>query len=212
MRVGLIGIPGSGKTKLALRVWNTLQRDYDLDLAVIDKYVEPLIEDLDIDIGPNSTYKANLLVAMEREKKELKLRKDREDYIVCGTTIDSASYTAALIESIAALGMQLESMQAQVQKEITGMTVLTALSIDLVNVYDRVFYLPPPKSANLIVPGSDRGIDPQLLAVDAQMKAFFEYTSYPHVVLDKTLDENVEKVIECLQLSGSGVSSSEPIS
>lgn len=91
MNIGLIGVPGSGKTALANQLDTALN-----GARVIDRYVEELEKKLDYTYGQFGTYIGNLNIALTRLNREREIRVSTifAHTVTCGTVIDTLAYMA----------------------------------------------------------------------------------------------------------------------
>jgi hypothetical protein len=133
MRVGLIGSPGSGKSDVAER----LSDEYDL--LVIDDYVPSVEQFADLALGYAADFLPNLLVPAERWKHE---RHAKDDYVTCGTHVESACYSAIWAHDNLKL---FPEEKARILRQATITTDVIALYIATAWTYDSAFYLPLPQ-------------------------------------------------------------------
>jgi hypothetical protein len=124
LKIGLIGAPGSGKTELAEALSN------ELNIGVIDEYVGAVEHRLNYVLGRYATYVGNLAVMMERFACE---REVGDDYIVCGTPVDTVTYMAASSYFGGHEGWQMRSASS---------LAVAGCMVDDMWEYDHAFYLP----------------------------------------------------------------------
>jgi hypothetical protein len=92
MKIGIVGVPGSGKTQLAHDLRGPLNEiDFPSGL-IIDGYTGKVEDEEDLAIGYLGGYLANLAIAMEREKQERKIDKNGLTRITCGTILETICY------------------------------------------------------------------------------------------------------------------------
>lgn len=139
IKVGLIGVPGSGKSDLAYGVASN-------EDVVIDGYVEDLASSLDMHITYQSTYIPNLMVVFQRETSErmatVNGRGKDAVRITCGTILDSLAYAAVKVENYAN-SPKTDLTRRQLFREMSAAQVISIMLEDLWE-YDHLFYLPPP--------------------------------------------------------------------
>jgi hypothetical protein len=135
MKIGLIGAPGAGKSKLA----KALAKRYDL--KVVDNYAQKIQKDTDLALGPWVIHSENLMVAGARLAAEYRYVKD--DTITAGTIIDSLTYAA--VKSDVSLRRDPESVR---NTYITAQSAMHALTMMLAETwrYDICFFLPLEES------------------------------------------------------------------
>lgn len=147
MRIGLVGIPGSGKTVLAESLKTALEGLENSEygpVTIIDNYVEKLQEEIDLALSWHATYIGNLHVALKRERMEQLSEKDNNTIITCGTLFETSSYAAqSLDEDYQSLSKDnKEAKQDLILKTEAITRILACLYVDTLR-YDHIFYLPP---------------------------------------------------------------------
>lgn len=131
MRIGILGAPGTGKSKLA----RALGKEYDL--TVVDGYVQRLQKKTDLALGPWSSYSEHFMVAGERLANEYKVGPDKR--ITVTTIIDTLAYAA--VKSDVTMHQGPEAARATylvAQAAIQGLTMMFNETWD----YDVAFWLP----------------------------------------------------------------------
>jgi hypothetical protein len=152
MRIGLVGIPGSGKSALAqsLKVaLESVENEDNLPVGIVDDYVEPLQEEIDLALSWHATYIGNLHVALRRETKERIALKDNKTVITCGTMFETSSYTVqALEEDYQFLDKNNEADKQDLILKTEAITrIFACFYVDTLR-YDHLFYLPPVSEVN----------------------------------------------------------------
>jgi hypothetical protein len=81
-----MGAAGSGKSEVAAKIatWE--------DYLILDKYIESLVNEINIAIEGNNWYFTNLLIMAHREIHERKLLKRGKNFITVGTVFDTLAY------------------------------------------------------------------------------------------------------------------------
>lgn len=124
MKIGLIGVPGSGKSDLA----EALAAHYGLD--VVDGYAEWVTKHHGWVLGQFATYAGNLAVGLERHARENRLQ---ESFVTCGTMIETATYQA--------VNRYLDQQEFDPRRS-GGPLVTLGVMIEDMFTYDFLFYLP----------------------------------------------------------------------
>jgi hypothetical protein len=146
MKIGIIGVPGSGKTEFANGVMAALDAPGYL---LLDDYVGELSERLDFEYGQFATYIGNLSIAMTRlgcEREHELTYRDIHDmhgdppFMVCGTLVDTLAYT--IWESV----NSDKTTQADHHRAMSVISLIGCLYKDTFD-YDLVFKLPCPQDA-----------------------------------------------------------------
>jgi hypothetical protein len=212
MRAGLIGIPGTNKTAVAIQLAQKVE-----GLEIVDNIPQELSEYLNgVDISHRSNFTVNLLVATEREKQIRHLASQEGiNYISCGTLIDSLCYSSAFVGPLAQIAEDNKSnmLVQQLQAEVAGFHALYYLTMaNLFRDFDKIFYLPIPPSLDIVLSGRPE-LPQELRQVDTEMQQVLSRLSAPHVVLSGTVAENVKRILECYSPSSeSDAGSSESTS
>lgn len=141
MRIGVIGVPGSGKTDLANDLQVLLCREDLGRHGVIDNYVDTVQESTNLALGFWASYLGNLEIALERANLE---RHAGEDYITCGTLLETAAYQAHY-GARAVKTSDAPTAADELRRVEASMKVLACLYVDTFH-YDHVFYLPASNS------------------------------------------------------------------
>ena len=147
MRIGLVGVPGSGKSALAESIKSALENvknENYLPVAIVDNYVEELQTDVDLALSWSGTYIGNTHVALKRESQERIAGNEHKTVITCGTLFETSSYTGQALQEDYEM---LESDDAAGKHDLVLRTeavtrILACLYADTLK-YDYIFYLPP---------------------------------------------------------------------
>jgi hypothetical protein len=147
MRIGLVGVPGSGKSALAESIKKALEdigNKNHLPVAIVDGYVEQLQTEVDLALSWSGTYIGNNHVALKRESQERVASKDNKTVISCGTLFETSSYTAQALQEDYEL-LEEDDMEGKhdlVLRTEAVTRILACLYADTLR-YDHIFYLPP---------------------------------------------------------------------
>lgn len=133
MRIALIGSPESGKSELGVKLAEAFS------LPCIDNYAVDLADSTHLWIGHASRYVPNMLVALERIKREFS-NSTTNGRITCGTAVETMAYCAVYSSRV---------KEDSSPDEIARDNVESALIMNAINLmmdenwrYDFVFYLP----------------------------------------------------------------------
>ncbi len=133
MRIALIGAPESGKSDLAVKLSEAL------GVRVIDNYALDLASSTDLWIGFATSYVPNLLVCLERLKREFDVKAEA-GRITCGTMVDTMAYCAVYSSRV-----KEDSSPREIDIDaIQAATIMNSINfmMDENWRYDFVFYLP----------------------------------------------------------------------
>lgn len=188
--VGLVGVPGSGKSRLAYAI----ESAYGME--IVDNYAQRLSSDYDLALGPYANYVTNTMVAMERQKVEHENRRDLDkDGVTCGTLIDTLAYAALLIEYH---NMQITTPQQQgiIARETVGSQMIHLMIQDTMR-YHTYFYL--KLAPEIEVPGQEPKFDNYTRSLDNAMGQIIQSLGVPVVeVRSGTVEQQMETVAEAL--------------
>ncbi len=147
-RIGLIGVPGSGKTAVASKL-------SELGFDVIDNYAPDLAKSYDIYIGPHAQYISNLFIAQDRELEERSwdLGPQGKGRVTCGTLLDTLAYLAAKVE-VYSQAPKTDLNARRLYREMSAAQVVSLMMEELWR-YTHTFYLPLNPDALIDVPGAE---------------------------------------------------------
>ena len=141
MRIGIIGAPSSGKSKLAKSMRLSLNRDGEEQAwKVIDGYVDELTSRTDTTYGPGAGYIENVQIMSYRWLLEDEESKKGYHTITCGTIYETFCY-AAMLNVNPVADEQARLYQHQIVSTMMNFFAL----VEPAGRYDRVFYLPWPE-------------------------------------------------------------------
>lgn len=207
-RIGLVGVPGSGKTKLA----NAIKRAMpDEKFAIVDGYVERNQDALQMSVGVEATYLPNLHIAVEREKEIRRLVIEERNFIVCGTIFDTLCYTGFHAEVIANSPGDEEKKQGLLMREMTAAQMFAYLAVDSFINFTHLFYLPVTDPDLLVVipyPNDKTEAPPEVQALDKTLQDALRRYGDPATVLKDKHHQNVKTVVDLLESEKHGTKQS----
>jgi hypothetical protein len=200
LRIGVMGMPRTGKTDFALalakRLWLDDKGRNAPEWEVIDDYAQDMAKDLKLDIGPNSSYIPNLMIALKRIEREQAAKIAGKHYITVGTDVDTIAYMAVQLELIAQqpktdlrdkLGLRMSQ----------GAITLSMMMEDLFD-YDYIFQMPIPERFKIVVPGDVTSVETypqQLVWVDEALRTACIKWGLDPGKLTGTVDEQVDQAL-----------------
>lgn len=146
VRIGLAGIPGSGKTQLANKIKEHFENQNE-SCAIIDGYVENLEKSANLALGFTAAYAGNIHIALERAGLERRLVEENDHIVTCGTLFENASYAAQSLETDYNFISNEKDKADFVVRSEASMRVFGCFYIDLLK-YDYLFHLTPLSPMN----------------------------------------------------------------
>ena len=145
-RIGLIGIPGSGKTALA----EAIEKQYilaDADredcftpVTIIDEYAQAASERLNLAKGFSASWYYDIGVSLDRMGQErIALEQGSRTVITCGTIIESSNYALLNFESRSQFKLENEK-EDEVKRIQSAMMTFACLFMDGFR-YDKLYFL-----------------------------------------------------------------------
>jgi len=143
--IAIVGGPQSGKSAFAIGLQESFA---DGPVAVIDDYVDGIMEQIDGVAGFRGNYISNLAIALGRIGLEKHAEKDHATVITVGSLLETSVYAA----------MTYETLQKQVDSDADKSDLLRRVEATMKTLacfymdsffYDFVFYCGPTGHANL---------------------------------------------------------------
>jgi hypothetical protein len=142
MKIGIIGAPGSGKSKFAEDLGEAF------DFTTVDNYVQRLKDTTDLELGYWASYSENFMIAGVRMAEERQFK----DTITAGTILDTLLYCAMKHDTTLTRGGQGAVQQAYKRSEYARVnSAMNAMGMMYTEswLYDLAFYLPFEKQASI---------------------------------------------------------------
>lgn len=182
MKIGLAGIPGSGKTELAKAIKDHFEKS-GASVVIIDDYVQEIEKETDFALGFSAAYVGNIHVALGRANLERAAYKNETDTVVtCGTMFETSSYAVQAFEKDYENAVNEAQKYDFAQRSEATIRVMACFFIDLVR-YNHIFYLTPIEPLE----------NSELVKLDKNLQAAFKaFELFEHTVLDGTGNDKSE--------------------
>ena len=184
-KIGLIGVPGSGKTDLAEGLLSGPLKDLLGTTEIVDAYATEVSEYIDIAKGLSASWYLDLQISLERLARERQAARDGAEVIItCGTLIESTSYSMLNFENRKDFKIENEQ-DAEIKRIQAAMMVNACLFMDTFS-YDKIFFL------NQIEPTAE---EPEMFKVlDRNIRGSFAAFQLTNVSEDLTVETlNIEE-------------------
>jgi hypothetical protein len=199
MKIGLAGIPGSGKTKLAKAIQFALSDKYN-SIEIIDDYVSSIEKQTDLALSFTAAYVGNIHVALGRAALERIAHENNDFTITCGTLFETSSYAVQSFEKDYANVTNEAQKHDFAQRSEATMRIFACFYVDLIK-YDHIFYLTPVNVSD------DEEIGQLDKNLQAAFKAFdlFDYTLLENEgsTNEKIVNNRLEKVLKVINANNS---------
>jgi len=203
-RIGIIGVPGSGKTRLAQSIKKALP---DYKFSICDGYAEKLEKNLQMTVGVNATYLPNIHIASEREQEIRKMMLEDKNFIVCGTVFDTLCYAGFHAEIVANTPGDEDEKNALLVREMNAAQLLAYLAIDSFFSFTHLFYLPVTNPDMLVAISNKDNVDElpgEAEVLDKTIQDALRRYGNPATLLQGKPAENVRTVVEAIEKVNSG--------
>jgi hypothetical protein len=202
--IGVVGVPGSGKSRFASALKRALP---EYNFSIIDGYAEKLSEKLKMAVGVDATYLSNVHVSSLREQEIRKNVLDEKNFIVCGTMFDTLCYSGFHAEIVANTAGNQESINGFLAREMTAAQMFAYLAIDTYSNLSHLFYLPITDPELLVAVANKENAEsfpgnPEILDKTIQ-DALRRYGS-PATILNDKHGKNVQQAIEIIKSGKNG--------
>jgi hypothetical protein len=186
VRIGLAGIPGSGKTKLAAELKEALAKHEEYkSINIVDDYVEEIEKETDLAQGFFGTYIGNIHVALGREYRERISAENNDVTITCGTLFETSAYLAQKMETEFQLLTEDAERYDWNLRVDASMRLIACLYVDTMR-YDKIYHLSPTEPLG---EGENEKLERSLQA------AFNAFELFPVVHLD-AVGENLQEITD----------------
>lgn len=200
MKIGLAGIPGSGKTELAEAIRQHFEKEGS-SVVVIDDYVSKIQDETGLAFGFMAAYVGNIHVALGRANLERAAYVNEDDTVItCGTMFETSSYAVQAFEKDYENAANEAQKYDFAQRSEATIRIMACFFIDLVR-YNHIFYLTPIEPLE----------NSELVKLDKNLQAAFKaFELFEHTVLDGTGNDKseicqnrLEKVLEVVNANKS---------
>ena len=212
IRVGVIGVPGSGKTKFA----NALKRAFaENNIIVIDGYADKISQKLEMTLGLDAAYLPNVHISSVREQEVRKAIIEDKNFILCGTMFDTLCYSGFHTELIANSPGGEEEKNAILIREVAASQVFAYLAIDTFSSFTHMFYLPitdPELFLAVSKKDNENELPGEPEALDKTIQDALRRFGNPATVLKDKHSKNVQTAIDIIKSGKDGTNAStDPI-
>lgn len=183
MKIGLAGIPGSGKTELANAIKFALENKYN-SIEIIDDYVNDIQKQTNLALSFTAAYVGNIHVALGRSALERNAYEKNDLTITCGTLFETSSYAVQSFEKDYANVTNEAQRHDFVQRSEATMRIFACFYVDLIK-YDHIFYLTPVNASD----------DDEIKQLDKNLQAAFKaFDLFDYTLLEGEGSTNEEIV------------------
>jgi len=199
MKIGLAGVPGSGKTELANALATKLSKD-NTDTFIIDDYVEEISKESNLALSFDAAYVGNIHIVLGRAARERIAYEKHENVITCGTLFETSSYSAQSLEVDYGFLTTDEQKYDFARRSEATMRIMACFYMDLIK-YDHIFHLSP------LGLSKDENIGKLEKNLQSAFQAFnlFEHTFLPieGTTNDEITQNRLKKVLEVISADNS---------
>lgn len=197
--LGLVGAPGSGKTKVA-EAFAALVEEHNLldtPLTILENPTKEM-EDYGLALGLEATYDVNWLLTAKQMEQEIALRTSKDgpqSFVTLGTLIERLAHAGLRVEQ---LGTGLETPQTKdlLMREMHATTLISLLMVDTFH-YSAVFYLPLPDQIE--IPGQTQ--DNTNKRIDHAIRLAMERFRIPVVGLNGDAQTQAQTMFDIIKQS-----------
>lgn len=186
MKIGILGAPGTGKSRFAKKLSSSMVKAGLDRPIIIDGYVERLEQKTGFAIDIQAAYTQNLQVLFNRWTLEQEATYKEKHTITCGTMYETFIY------SVLHSNMLWQADKTNVEERIKAETTLSALAMieTMIFNYDAIFF--KPYSGQMLL---EKGKSYDTV-VDQKIPEVLEGFDKECIVLDKSEKENVDYATE----------------
>lgn len=188
MKVGIIGAPGTGKTKLAKALARAMAKDGPKP-AIVDGYVEDLQKKTGQAFDFTANYAENYQIIFHRRTLEQQAEAQGKDVITCGTIYETVVYCG--IHTLTLSSFERHDPEETI-KARGAFTMLGQIQSEIYD-YDALFFLPYTQS---MIANKGHAYDVVVNAKIAETLAGWEKEC---VILDGSERENVKYATEIVR-------------
>lgn len=208
-RIGLIGAPGAGKTRLASAIKRAMPEE---NFLVVDNYVEKICKKLDMAKGVDASYLPNMHIVSTREQEVRKASLESRNFIVCGTIFESLCYSGFHAEVIANSPGDQDTKSSLLAREVNSAQLFAYMALDTMMYLTHLFYLPitDPEIIVAVSKHNDPSSPPgEEEVLDKTIQDALQRFGNPATVLKEKHSENLNRVLETLRSEQNGPDAAE---
>lgn len=184
LRIGIIGAPKSGKSKLARDLKKVAPEILGHEPVVVDNYAQKLQRDTKLALGQFATYSENYMIAGARHAAERKAIETGASVITVGTMVETFLYGVVTTDAEMQAHDPVLAMKIA-QGAMAGLGVILSETVD----YDALIYLPYTKTKG----------DNWAKLFDEQIPNISFNFSLPIITVEGTQSERIQKASNILK-------------
>lgn len=196
--IGLVGAPGSGKSKIAdefHRISSDWFESYDQDIWVLEN-AGTTIERNDQAMGIFGSWAEDLRAYFVRYEAEQDAIRGKKSYLTLGTAIDHIAHSGVNLENILT-GLSTPDQQIRIQQQQVTMTALTFLFTRGFR-YTFGFYV--PYAGTILLPGQDEAEATYNRRVDGALRQIFGNFGLRIQMLDQpSIEEKAQEMFDTVK-------------
>lgn len=200
VQIGLVGAPGSGKSKVAAEfaaISAEWFQEHGEHLWTITNPGEQIKQRFDQAVGVFGSWEDDVRAYHVRFEDEELARRAGVSFVSVGTAVENIAHCGVNLENMM-VGLATPDTQQRVQQQQVAMTMLTFLFLNNFR-YLFGFYVPHPGAA-VILPGQDDSENTYNLRIDAAIRHIFGNFGLRIQVLDQpSVEEKAQAMFDTVR-------------